>query len=184
MPIKSTENLLVGKLTDPEMFGQLDVGQLGLIFKGKGSIDALTTVASTGDEKEKQTANEGLAKLALYGTGEDKKLATEALKQLSAESQSLYTGRPGETIKVEIISEKKPTSFSAKLDKKQLTAEGSSFTFDLSNGKGQSSYLFMTTRGEIGDVYKVQISGNSAILKQNIKQTDKEATHTFLFKIE
>jgi hypothetical protein len=176
--------LLVGKLTDPALIGQMDVGQLGTIFKGEGSIRALTTVALTGDEREKQTANTGLAEIALSSKGDEKKLATAALERVSAESQSLYTAKPGETIKVEIISEKKPASLSASLDKKQLNIEGNSFTFALSNGKGQTSYLLVTTRGNVGDVYRAQVSGSNATLKHNIRQTDKEATHTFVFKIE
>lgn len=175
--------LLVSKLTNPERVGQLDIGQLGLIFQGKGAIRALTTIALIGDEREKQNAIGALAVITLYGKGEDKHLATKALGQVFA-GESLYTGGPGETIKVEIISEKKPTSFDAFLDKKKLTVEGSSFTFDLGERKGQTSYLLITSRGDIGDVYKVQISGNSAVLKQIIRQTDKEVTAAFLFKIE
>lgn len=175
--------LLVSKLTDPALVGQLAVGQLGPIFKGEGSIRALTTVALTGDERERQTANVGLAEIALSSKGEEKKLATMALEEVSAEGQNLYTGKQGENIQVAIISEKKPTFLSASLDKKQLDIEGNSFSFDLGNNKGQTSYLLVTTRGSTGDVYKVQISGSNAILRHNIRQTDKEVTHTFVFKV-
>ena len=163
---------LVNKLSDPTT-----IADLRSLTDSAEIVKTLVKIASIDNDKRREIALEGLRKIALDIDGENRKLALEALHGL------IYEAVPGEIITVQIISKKRPASISVDLAGKTLNVEDDSFTFIPSQDE-QAGYLVITFKGEIGDVYIMQVSGSkaNANVKHIVELTSPEIQSTLIFK--
>ncbi len=160
---KTAAILAIKELTNTKM-----AGDIAAIFQGPGSIQAMRTIGSKGNQSDKSVATETLATIASTSKPVERLAAVDALRVINNDPLEMQAP-DGSTVKVEITSEGTSPLVTYSLNgETQALKTGNSFSFQLHKSEHDPSILVITVNftNNDGGVYMINVTGSGGTVNQ------------------
>lgn len=156
---KKAAILAISELTNTKL-----AGDIASIFQGTGSIKAMTTIASKGNQSDKNVAKATLATIASSSKPEERMAAVDALKVIN-DNPLVFQAPDKSTIRVKVTSEGTIPVVTYSLNGESATLPASnSISFQLDKAKSDPSILVMafSFTNNDGGVYTIEVTGSGS----------------------